>query len=45
MDSDGEVVWEFGNPNLSEDGHPIVIVRARRVPHFDVQSMPMARVD
>ncbi len=27
----GDVVWEFLNPNLSETGKPLVVVRARRV--------------
>ncbi len=28
--SSGEMVWDFWNPNLSEDGKRVVIVRARR---------------
>ncbi len=28
---EGEVVWDYLNPNLSETGKPLVVVRARRV--------------
>ena len=27
----GDIVWEYFNPNRSEDGLPLVVVRARRV--------------
>jgi hypothetical protein len=41
----GEVVWDFHNPNLSADGSPIVVVRARRLPQTDPDDRPFTRVD
>ncbi len=45
VDHDGTVVWDLRNPNLSGEGHPIVIVRARRLLRSELGDRTFARVD
>jgi hypothetical protein len=35
---EGDVVWDFRNPNTSRKGEPIVVVRARRLSEFDLEA-------
>jgi hypothetical protein len=41
----GEIVWDFRNPNRSEKNERLVIVRARRLPEKEVGGHRFTRVD
>ena len=45
VDRDGAVVWDFRNPNLGSKGHPIVIVRARRLARSEIGNLDFERID
>ena len=37
--SEGEIVWEFLNPNMTDEREPSVIVRARRIEGLDYEEL------
>ena len=37
--SEGEVVWEFLNPNMTDEREPSVIVRARRIEGLNYEEL------
>ena len=39
INSQGEIVWEFLNPNMTEEREPSVIVRARRIEGLDYEEL------